>query len=81
MKYALDRFEEEVRAAIVATGKLPADQIELTTPKPTIPADLAFSARRRSRALRRQRWRKRSRQRSTSRKRRWWSARRRSALS
>jgi arginyl-tRNA synthetase len=42
MKYALDRFEQEVRAAIAATGKLSADQIELTTPKPNIPADLAF---------------------------------------
>lgn len=42
MKYALDRFEQEVRAAIAATGKLAAEQIELTTPKTNIPADLAF---------------------------------------
>lgn len=42
MKYALDRFEDEVRAAIAATGKAPISQIEVTTPKPNIPADLAF---------------------------------------
>jgi arginyl-tRNA synthetase len=42
MEYALERFTAEVRAAIAATGKVRTDQIELTTPKPNIPADLAF---------------------------------------
>src|SRR5262249_5019849 len=42
MNYALDRFEQQVREAIIATGKVPAELVELTTPKPNIPADLAF---------------------------------------
>jgi arginyl-tRNA synthetase len=42
MDYALDRFEQQVRDAIIATGKVPAALIELTEPKPTIPADLAL---------------------------------------
>lgn len=44
MEYALDRFERQVRAAIAATGYVPADQIELAEPKANIPADLAFPA-------------------------------------
>ena len=42
MDYALDRSEQQVRDAIIATGKVPAALIELTEPKPNIPADLAF---------------------------------------
>ncbi len=42
MDYALERFTAEVRRAIAATGRVPAGQIELVTPKPNIPADLAF---------------------------------------
>jgi arginyl-tRNA synthetase len=42
MEYALDQFEREVREAIAATGRIPASQIELATPKPNIPADLAL---------------------------------------
>jgi arginyl-tRNA synthetase len=42
MDYALDRFEQQVRDAILATAKVPAALIELTEPKPNIPADLAF---------------------------------------
>jgi arginyl-tRNA synthetase len=42
MQYALERFNAEVIEVIAATGEVPADQIELTTPKPNIPADLAF---------------------------------------
>jgi arginyl-tRNA synthetase len=42
MDYALDRFEQQVRDAIIATGKVPAALIELTEPKPNIPADLAL---------------------------------------
>lgn len=42
MQYALDRFEHEIRQALAATGRVPEAQIELTTPKPNIPADLAL---------------------------------------
>jgi arginyl-tRNA synthetase len=42
MDYALDRFEQQVRRAIVATGKVRPELIELAQPKPNIPADLAF---------------------------------------
>ena len=42
MDYALDRFEQQVREAIIATEKVPAALIELAAPKPNIPADLAF---------------------------------------
>jgi arginyl-tRNA synthetase len=42
MDYALDRSEQQVRDAIIATDKVPAALIELTEPKPNIPADLAF---------------------------------------
>jgi arginyl-tRNA synthetase len=42
MEYALDRFEQQVRAAIAATGQVPDGLIEVTAPKPNIPADLAF---------------------------------------
>ena len=42
MDYALDRFEQQVRDAIIATEKVPAALIELTEPKPNIPADLAL---------------------------------------
>lgn len=44
MKYALDRFADEVRAAIASTGQIDAQHIDLATPKPNIPADLAFPA-------------------------------------
>jgi arginyl-tRNA synthetase len=42
MKYALERFSAEVKRAIAATGRVPEDLIETVTPKPNIPADLAF---------------------------------------
>lgn len=42
MEYALERFSTEVTIAIAATGKVNPRLIELTTPKPNIPADLAF---------------------------------------
>jgi arginyl-tRNA synthetase len=42
MDYALDRAEQQVRDAIIATGKVPAALVELDEPKPNIPADLAF---------------------------------------
>ncbi|MEM8532575.1 MAG: arginine--tRNA ligase [Chloroflexota bacterium] len=42
MEYALDRFEREICGAIHATGQVPEHFIELATPKPNIPADLAF---------------------------------------
>jgi arginyl-tRNA synthetase len=42
MAYTIDRFHAEVAAAISATGKVPVELIETSTPKPNIPADLAF---------------------------------------
>jgi arginyl-tRNA synthetase len=52
MDYALDRFEQQVRAAIAATGKVPESLIEVTAPKPNIPADLAFPAFKAAKELR-----------------------------
>jgi arginyl-tRNA synthetase len=51
MEYALDRFAREIRTALEATGRIPADQIELATPKPNIPADLAFPTFRSAKTL------------------------------
>lgn len=51
MEYALERFTEEVKAAIMATGRVAAALIETTTPKPNIPADLAFPAFRAAKEL------------------------------
>lgn len=51
MEYALTRFTHEVRQAIAATGRVPAELIELTTPKANIPADLAFPVFRAAKAL------------------------------
>lgn len=50
MEYALDRFARELREVIAATGQLPTEQIEVVTPKPNIPADLAFPAFRAAKA-------------------------------
>ena len=44
MDYALDRFTEEIRAALATQGAVPEGLIELITPKPGIAADLAFPA-------------------------------------
>jgi arginyl-tRNA synthetase len=52
MDYALDRFEQQARAAIAATGKVPEPLIELAAPKPNIPADLAFPAFKAAKELR-----------------------------
>ena len=52
MDYALDRFEQQVRVAIAATGKVPEPLIEVTAPKPNIPADLAFPAFKAAKELR-----------------------------
>ena len=52
MDYALDRFEQQVQTAIAATGKVPESLIELTAPKPNIPADLAFPAFKAAKELR-----------------------------
>ncbi|MGQ9926762.1 MAG: arginine--tRNA ligase [Chloroflexaceae bacterium] len=51
MDYALERFTREVREAIAATSRAPAETIELATPKPNIPADLALPAFRAAKAL------------------------------
>jgi arginyl-tRNA synthetase len=42
MKYALDRFADEIRQAVAETGLVPVEQIELTEPKAPVPADLAL---------------------------------------
>src|ERR687886_964975 len=42
MEYALDRFEDEARAAIEATGLVAPDLIDLAEPKANVPADLSF---------------------------------------
>ncbi|MEI7770080.1 MAG: arginine--tRNA ligase, partial [Chloroflexales bacterium] len=52
MEYALERFTEEVKAAIMATGRVAPALIETATPKPNIPADLAFPAFRAAKELR-----------------------------
>jgi arginyl-tRNA synthetase len=51
MDYALDRFEQQVRALISATGKVPPALVEVVAPKPNIPADLAFPAFRAAKEL------------------------------
>jgi arginyl-tRNA synthetase len=51
MHYALARFVAEVHAALAATGKVPVGLIETTTPRPNIPADLAFPAFKAAKAL------------------------------
>ncbi|MFP4437796.1 MAG: arginine--tRNA ligase [Chloroflexaceae bacterium] len=42
MEYALDRFVAAIQAALSATDQVPAALIDLQTPKPNIPADMAF---------------------------------------
>jgi arginyl-tRNA synthetase len=44
MQYAIDRFEQQVRAALFATGEVPDEQLALETPKAGIEADLTFPA-------------------------------------
>src|SRR5689334_12011776 len=51
MDYALDRFEQQVTAALAAASKARAELIEVTQPKSNIPADLAFPAFRAAKAL------------------------------
>ncbi len=42
MQYTLDRFEEQIHAAIGATGLVPAEAIVLEAPKANVDADLAM---------------------------------------
>lgn len=51
MHYAFARFVTEVHTAIAATGKVPVELIETTTPRPNIPADLAFPVFKAAKAL------------------------------
>lgn len=51
MEYAYDRFVAETHAAIAATGRVSAALIETQTPRPNIPADLAFPAFRAAKEL------------------------------
>ncbi|OAN45467.1 arginine--tRNA ligase [Chloroflexus islandicus] len=51
MGYALERFITEIKESIAATGKVPVELIEITTPKPNIPADRTFVAFKAAKAL------------------------------
>jgi arginyl-tRNA synthetase len=42
MEYVLDRFEQQIRAAIAASGLVPDELVTLEEPKANVPADLAF---------------------------------------
>ena len=42
MEYAFDRFEQDVRDALERQARVPGNLVEVVTPKPGIPADLAF---------------------------------------
>jgi uncharacterized protein (TIGR02246 family) len=50
MDYAIDRFERDVTSALLATGAIPANPVEVITPPPSIEADLTFPAFRAARA-------------------------------
>lgn len=51
MEGTLDRFAHDIRAAVEATGLVPAEFIELDEPKATIPADLVLPCFRAAKAL------------------------------
>lgn len=51
MHYTLDRFTNEIEQAILATGRVPEELLELQQPKANIPADLAFPAFRAAKTL------------------------------
>lgn len=51
MEYVIERFEGDVRAALLATGMVPAELVEVADPNPAIPADLTFPTFRLARAL------------------------------
>ncbi|MEF3273282.1 MAG: arginine--tRNA ligase [Chloroflexus sp.] len=51
MSYALERFITDIKDAIAATGKVPVELIEITTPKPNIPADRTFVTFKAAKAL------------------------------
>jgi len=51
MNYALDDFEQTVKAAIAGTGLVPEPAIELVAPKPNVGGDLAFPAFRAAKIL------------------------------
>lgn len=51
VEYAIDQWTRDVRAALLATGRVPANLIELVAPGPGIPADLAFPTFRAAREL------------------------------
>ncbi|NJL05617.1 MAG: arginine--tRNA ligase [Chloroflexaceae bacterium] len=51
MHYTLDRFTSDIERAILATGRVPEELLELQQPKANIPADLAFPAFRAAKTL------------------------------
>lgn len=52
MDYTLDQFAAEIRAAIIATGRVPKELIDLQVPKGNVPADLALPCFRAAKELR-----------------------------
>jgi len=50
LEYAIDRFEREVREALENQARIPPELLNLATPKPGIPADLALPVVRLARA-------------------------------
>ncbi len=51
MLYALDRFTREVEQALLTTGRVPAELLDVQPPKANIPADLTFPAFRAAKSL------------------------------
>ncbi len=51
MRYALEQFLADIKTSIAATGLVPPELIEITTPKPNIPADRTFVTFKAARAL------------------------------
>lgn len=51
MDFTLDRFAAEIRAALLATGRVPEPLIELAAPKANVPADLALPCFRAAKVL------------------------------
>jgi arginyl-tRNA synthetase len=51
MHYTLDRFTSDIERAILATGRVPEELLELQQPKANIPADLTFPTFRAAKTL------------------------------
>ena len=51
MEYVLDQFEQQIQAAVAATGLVPAELVVLEAPKANVAADLAFPSFRAAKQL------------------------------